>query len=434
MVGFNNLGNTCYLNSILQCLIATEPLVNYFFSSDFVEECRNTLIEKIKRENNINNDCDDTTIISLNKNEINLKLKSYICIHLYEIIKHAYNNENDKIISPSHFHNLIGEKHDIFSGNEQNDSHEILNFILHDIDDEIKTKTNFLDDIYISESFQKFIETKNDFDNMFRYFNEMKKIPKIRNGEEYNIKNINDAKNIYYQYIKNNDYYVILYNSHVYLKKYFHNNYSPIYKIFLGLFFSSIKCLNCEKFKITYEPFLSISLSIINENECENETTLEICLEYFLKKEFLSNNNKYECENCNKYTDANKKMYILKKPNILIFHLKRFDHDQNNDIITKNKCVVFFPIDKLIIKNDFLEEHNDMDINDEKKEINYELYAIICHLGAIDSGHYISFCKNIQNKKWYLYDDDDVREIDINILHRNGIMKTVVLLFYRIIT
>lgn len=431
MVGFNNLGNTCYLNSILQCLIATEPLVNYFLGDDFVDECRNTLVEKIKKEKNMNDDCDGTTIISLNKNEINKILKSYVCIHLYEIIKHAYNNDNEKIISPSHFYNLIGKKHDIFSGNEQNDSHEILNYILHDINDEIKTKTNFLDDIQISNSFQTFIETKNDFDNMFKCFNEMKKSQKIQNDNRCNIKNINDTKNIYYQYIKNNNYFVTLYNSHVYLKKYFHNNYSPIYKIFLGLFFSSIVCLNCDKSKITYEPFLSISLSITNDTKSQNDTSLESCLEYFLKKEYLSNNNKYKCDNCNEYTNANKKMYILKKPDILIFHLKRFN--QENDTITKNKHLVYFPINNLIIKNNFLEENNDMDINDEKKEMNYNLYAIICHLGAIDSGHYISFCKNIQNNKWYLYDDNDVKEIDINVLHKNNIMKTVVLLFYQLI-
>lgn len=421
MVGLNNLGNTCYLNSVLQCLISTEPLVVYFFGDMFVEECRNTFIDKIKKKNNI-----DESNILLNTNEINKILKSYISIHLYEVMKYAYNNDNEKKISPSHIYKLIKEKHSSFDNNEQNDSHEILNFILHDIDDEIKSKTNFLDDIYLSESFKKFIETKNDFDNIIKYFNE-NELCKVKNNNSCKkINNLNDAKNIYYQYIKKNNYFVIVYNSHVYLKKYFYNNYSPIHKIFMGLYCSSVKCLTCDKTKITYEPFISLSLSIDNTS---NETSLESCFDNFLKKEYMSDNNKYNCDNCSTYTNACKKMYILKKPNILVIHLKRFDH--NSDKIIKNKQIITFPIYDLTVKNNLIEEYDDIDINDENIVEKYNLYAIVCHLGSMEGGHYISFCKNIQNNNWYMYDDSDVKEIEIEMLNKNCITKNVFLLFYQ---
>ena len=42
---------------------------------------------------------------------------------------------------------------------------------------------------------------------------------------------------------------------------------------------------------------------------------------------------------------------------------------------------------------------------------NYNLYAVANHLGDSNYGHYISYCKNYNNK-WYKYDDDSVIEMD----------------------
>ena len=37
--GLNNMGNTCFLNSVLQCLTYTPPLYNYLMSGDHKQSC-----------------------------------------------------------------------------------------------------------------------------------------------------------------------------------------------------------------------------------------------------------------------------------------------------------------------------------------------------------------------------------------------------------
>ena len=39
----------------------------------------------------------------------------------------------------------------------------------------------------------------------------------------------------------------------------------------------------------------------------------------------------------------------------------------------------------------------------------YDLYAVICHFGPSSmSGHFIAYCRNAINDKWYCYNDSSV--------------------------
>lgn len=46
--GLENMGNTCFLNSVLQCLTYTPPLINYIFSNEHSSMCKSFLVVHVQ--------------------------------------------------------------------------------------------------------------------------------------------------------------------------------------------------------------------------------------------------------------------------------------------------------------------------------------------------------------------------------------------------
>jgi ubiquitin C-terminal hydrolase len=108
-VGMDNLGNTCFMNTSLQCLIHTEPFIRRFFSEK----------DKITGNTSIRPTPTSRTIFDL----------------CNEIIRKA---EGARVsVSPSEFKRVFGSAHRIFSGYSQHDTQEFLRVLLDDISQEL---------------------------------------------------------------------------------------------------------------------------------------------------------------------------------------------------------------------------------------------------------------------------------------------------------
>ena len=102
-VGLTNLGNTCYMNSALQCIRSVEELAVYFIS------------QKYKEEINANNPLGHGGVMA----------KQYA-----GVLQGIYNDNASGAFTPSLFKKALGGLQPLFSGYGQQDSQEFLSFLV----------------------------------------------------------------------------------------------------------------------------------------------------------------------------------------------------------------------------------------------------------------------------------------------------------------
>ena len=105
--------------------------------------------------------------------------------------------------------------------------------------------------------------------------------------------------------------------------------------------------------------------------------------------------------------NAHKGESLLAKglPPILQFHLKRFEYDWNTDTTTKLNNRFEFP--KTM---DLAEICIDVEESDPRSE--YELQAVIVHVGEYGIGHYYAYVRpDIDSDEWYRFNDDNVDKV-----------------------
>ena len=127
----------------------------------------------------------------------------------------------------------------------------------------------------------------------------------------------------------------------------------------------------------------------MNNNNKNPDVNLYECFECYTSSELITGENKMYCNICKCLYDSCYVTLLYSAPKYLIINLNR-----GRDAIYE--CKVNFP--------DILDLNNYL-INKDKNTI-FELYAVICHIGpSSNSGHFVAYCRNRMNKKWYLYND-----------------------------
>jgi ubiquitin C-terminal hydrolase len=119
--------------------------------------------------------------------------------------------------------------------------------------------------------------------------------------------------------------------------------YRVAYYLPVGMQKTVVTCGKCFGKSITYNPFMTLSLAF--------ESTLDKCIGNFLKEDSLECSSKdggdmYKCDKCKKSSQAKIKTELSKLPNIIVFHLKRFQFPSMKKITSKVKYTSYINMDK----------------------------------------------------------------------------------------
>ncbi|KAI9806894.1 MAG: hypothetical protein M1833_002552 [Piccolia ochrophora] len=175
------------------------------------------------------------------------------------------------------------------------------------------------------------------------------------------------------------------------------NNTSWVHDIFEGTLTSETRCLTCENVSQRDEPFLDLSVDL------DQHSSVTSCLRKFSEEEMLCERNKFHCDICNGLQEAEKRMKIKRLPKILALHLKRFKYTEDLQRLQKLFHRVVYPY--------HLRLFNTTDDAEDADRL-YELYAVVVHIGGGPyHGHYVSIVKT-EAQGWLLFDDELVEPVD----------------------
>ncbi|PHH72855.1 hypothetical protein CDD80_4211 [Ophiocordyceps camponoti-rufipedis] len=190
-VGLHNLGNTCYMNSALQCVRSVEELSKYFLTESHLPEI----------------------------NEANvLGFQGKLAMAYGNLLREIY-EEGRNAVSPRDFKATVGRCRPTFSGWGQQDSQEFLGFLLDALQEDLSRVKK-----------KPYIAKPDSTDDMINNPEAIRRMA----AEVWDITRRRDD--------------------------------SVIADLFTGMYKSTLKCPECGKISITFDPFYNLTLPLPAES------------------------------------------------------------------------------------------------------------------------------------------------------------------------
>lgn len=380
--GLRNLGNTCFMNSALQCLSNVEMLTNYFLLNHSYE-------------------------------------KRCLALEYQNFTKHIWTKEKQEPYSPLNIKRLISQVAPRFASCNQQDAQEFMTLLLSELhEDLLKNYGKHQQKTIISELFHGEIDavtTCLECKNTKRTPNLITFIP---------VPLIKTKRSFTIYYYKNG-----FKQSKTDLSVFATGKVEDLIIAFcnekkLGNMFQYIEVCSTNKPQVEFtadtllnnilehELNFTESHTFKNRQPPRNEKstlTLYDCLCEFSILQFLED--EWYCNiHCRKPTYAAKKMNLTVLPSIVIIQLKRFDDEYAQG--KKLTTLVEFPLDNLDL-SPFIVNQQDEKITNQ---LLYDLVAISNHTGSLTGGHYTTTARKMGTNEWFNFNDESVSRCYNNIV------------------
>lgn len=395
--GLTNLGNSCYMNCILQCLGATPQLTRFFFPTFPLTKNSPSVLQSYRQHINVNN---------------KLGTKGILTTNFVNLLMNMFGNSGGNF-SPSNFKKVMGSLSpgQQFANFDQQDCIEFLNFLLDSLHED-------LNQMVVADPKEK------------------QAIMELTPEQE-----------------KTREILPVRLASTIEWERYLKLNFSIVVDYFQGQYLSQLKCLECGLTSTSYNAFSILSLPI-PEKLSHRQISLEDCLQAFVELELLDDDNKWHCPRCKKFTRSTKKMTITRLPQVLIIHFKRFQISPMG-YFSKLDTFIKYPVnDTLDLTKYWPDVGTSVNLNLDASEVmskekesqilstlpirnqippfRYKLYGVANHYGNLTTGHYTAYVhkeSDTKRKREWCYFDDS--KVTFNHKESDVLNKNAYCLFYQ---
>ncbi|KAG5333613.1 UBP38 hydrolase, partial [Acromyrmex heyeri] len=195
---------------------------------------------------------------------------------------------------------------------------------------------------------------------------------------------------------------------------------SLVHRVLGGECQITYQCAQCDTSSRNTDKFRDLQLCFPEEIQENQEVSVQDLINYYLTPEKLTGENKYRCDKCTKLCDAQRIITILQAPAHLILTLKHFRYDFDSRLRTKLRHKVVY--------NDTIQ----LPVSAIPYTVaeTYHLYAAVVHSGySMDYGHYFTYaCDSKQN--WYKFNDSFVTQTTFEDFKSLKPPDTPYILFY----
>lgn len=382
-IGLVNLGNTCYMNSVMQCLAHLPEFTTYIRSQQYVKDMEIT-IKRYLREKNL-------AITEESMNAIRDRSTSY---RLFMTISCMW--QNGGRIRPRTLHETLCREQTELSARtpdlqlklsqfnkfckfRQEDSHEMFMHIL----DRVHCELTVCKRVVYNNPEPGMLAAKRRHDEYLAL------IADPASTEEIKAVATEDLNQ--YRRINSSDY--LTYQACEFWKKHIaFYGHSTVSDLFDTIFNTRVNCMTCHTVSNTFSALraLPIELTTDKDGKCK----LEDCIDTHMRAELLHGSESYKCELCDRKLPAVKAYRIWEPAKYFVIQLKRFKTTNGGSVLHRINNPVSYPhvldITKWIAK-------------ERNTPYSYNLVSVSLQHGSLEGGHYTAYAKC--GDKWCHFDD-----------------------------